>query len=76
MQGGKEMSIAIEKHYTIAEIAQLWGLSWSSVRRILENETGIVIWGHPGNNKRKRYQTIRVPASVLTRIHSRVLKRQ
>lgn len=66
------MGLATEKHYTIAEVAELWNLSWSTVRRMLEKETGIVVWGNAGDNKRKRYQTVRIPESVLQRIHNRM----
>ena len=66
------MSPSTEKHYTIAEVAALWGLSWTTVRRLLHGEHGIVVIGNPGNARRKPYQTIRIPESVLARLHARL----
>jgi hypothetical protein len=67
------MTLATEKHYSIGEVATLWGLSERTVRRMLDGETGILAWGHPGDGKRRRRLTLRVPESVLSRIHSRLL---
>jgi hypothetical protein len=66
------MSVATEKHYSIAEVAELWGLSWTTVKRMIEGEHGILTFGNPGSAKRKPYQTIRIPESVLQRLHTRL----
>jgi hypothetical protein len=63
-----------EKHYSIAEIATLWGLSERTIRRMLDREPGILVWGQPGDGKRRRRLTVRVPESVLLRIHSRLCR--
>jgi hypothetical protein len=63
-----------EKHYSIAEIANLWGLSERTTRRILDREPGILAWGQPGDGKRRRRLTVRVPESVLLRIHGRLCR--
>jgi predicted transcriptional regulator len=69
---GTRFSPATERHYSIAEIAEAWGLCWKTVRRLLDGEPGVVTIGHPGNERRRRYQTVRVPESVLARIHQRM----
>src|SRR5262249_23843330 len=38
--------IALEKHYSVYELAQLWGLSEKTIRRIVVGEPGVVKWGH------------------------------
>jgi hypothetical protein len=65
-------STATERHYTIAEISAMWSLSRRTIRRILDNEPGILALGHPGNEHRQRYQRLRVPESVLRRIYDRM----
>jgi hypothetical protein len=57
---------------SIAEISAMWSLSRRTIRRILDNEPGILALGHPGNEHRQRYQRLRVPESVLRRIYDRM----
>ena len=59
-----------ERHYTVAEIAKLWQLSPDAVRRLFRNEPGVVVLGGTGPRVRKRkYLTLRIPQSVLERVH-------
>ena len=67
------MSTATERHYTVTEVAEMWSLSTRTIRRMLEKESGIMVIGHPGNSRRHRYQRLRIPESVLQRIHNRML---
>jgi len=62
-----------ERHYTVAEISQMWQLSPDSVRRLFEREPGVLALGsdHSTGYKR-RYTTLRVPESVLARVHRRL----
>jgi predicted transcriptional regulator len=66
------MSLATERHYTIAEVAEMWSFSERTIRRILDGEAGILVIGHPGDGRRRRFQTVRIPESVLHRIHNRL----
>jgi hypothetical protein len=62
-----------ERHYTVAEISQMWQLSPDSVRRLFEREPGVLALGSgrsPGC--KRRYTTLRVPESVLARVHRRL----
>lgn len=34
-----------EKHYSVGELAQLWALSEKTIRRMFENEPGVLRWG-------------------------------
>jgi hypothetical protein len=64
---------ALEKHYSIAEIAKLWALSEKTVRKMFENEGGVLSWGRPQSNGKKRsYVSLRVPESIMIRIHQRM----
>lgn len=62
-----------ERHYSVAEISQMWQLSPDSVRRLFEREPGVLALGsdHSTGYKR-RYTTLRVPESVLARVHRRL----
>lgn len=56
-----------------AEIAQLWGLSVDSVRKLFEKEPGVLILGNqwPRHGKRS-YTTLRIPEHVVERVHRRL----
>lgn len=63
---------ALEKHSSIQEIADRWGLSENSVRDIFRNEPGVVRMERPGSRYKRAYTTIRIPRSVLDRVHRRM----
>jgi AraC-like DNA-binding protein len=65
---------AVERHYSVEEIGTLWGLSPRTVRRMFENEPGIIVFGNTGTIRKRRYITIRIPESVLVRMHRRLRK--
>jgi hypothetical protein len=61
-----------EKHYAVAEIAALWSLSSDAVRKLFEDESGVLVLGGQGSPHKRRYTTLRVPESVLQRVHRRM----
>jgi hypothetical protein len=65
---------AIEKHYSVEQIGELWGLSTRTVRKLFENEPSIIVFGNTGSLKKRRYLTLRIPESVLLRVHRRLRK--
>jgi hypothetical protein len=67
--------LANQKHYSIIEISKLWGLSRETVRKIFEHEPGVIVWGHSETRSKRGYRTIRVPESVLHRVHSRLCQK-
>ena len=62
---------ASTKHYSLAELAELWGVSVDSIRRIFRDEPGVLKIGE-NSPKRKRYSTLRIPESVVERVHVRL----
>lgn len=61
-----------ERHYTVAEIAVMWNLSKDAVRRLFQNEPGVLVLGDASPRRRKRpYKTLRIPESVARRVHAR-----
>ena len=61
-----------ERHYAVVEIAQLWNLSTDKVRELFENEPGVLVIGERSPRHKRRYLTLRIPQTVLERVHSRL----
>ena len=40
----------------------------------VDNEPGIIVFGNAGSLKKRRYLTVRIPESVLLRVHRRLRK--
>ena len=68
-------SKAIEKHYQIPAVAKLWNLSTDTVRTIFKDEPGVLCLVRPGSGKKRRYVSVRIPESVLQRVHRRLSAR-
>jgi hypothetical protein len=60
-----------ERHWDVASIALLWNLSKDTVRRMFQNEPGVLVLGGRSNSNKRGYVTLRVPQSVLERVHAR-----
>ena len=62
-----------ERHYSVDELAELWGMSDDFVRRLFQHEPGVVVFFkyRPG---RRTYRTLRIPESVAQRVHVRLTK--
>jgi hypothetical protein len=61
-----------ERHYAVAEIATMWGLSSDAVRKLFQDEPGVLVLGGQGVPHKRRYTTLRIPESVLQRVHRRM----
>jgi hypothetical protein len=64
--------LALEKHYSALDLAQLWGLSEKTIRRMFVDEPGVVKWGHEERRFKRGYMTLRIPESVVQRVHRRL----
>jgi predicted transcriptional regulator len=65
---------ALERHYSVIEVAKLWGLSENTIRRMFTGEPGVVELGSEGSRFKRAYKTMRIPESVLQRVHRRHAK--
>jgi hypothetical protein len=66
---------ALEKHYSVGEIAELWGISDNTARKLFADEPGVLSWGSEekmGRYRSRGYRSIRVPESVMIRVHRRL----
>jgi hypothetical protein len=61
-----------ERHYTVAEIAEIWNLSRDVVRKIFEGEPGVLVFGDDSSRSKRGYHTLRIPESVAERVHRRL----
>jgi hypothetical protein len=53
-QSAQRLERALEKHFSVKEAADLWGLCENSVRDIFKNEPGVVGIQHPGSGTSAR----------------------
>lgn len=63
---------ALERHYTVKEVAEIWHLDEKMIRRIFGDEPGVVSIGSDESRFRRAYRTLRIPESVLLRVHRRL----
>jgi len=64
--------VALEKHYSVAELAKLWFLSESTVRRLFINEPGVLKLAHEETRFKRRYTTLRIPERIAQQVHRRL----
>ncbi len=63
---------AFEHHFTPHELADLWKLDASTIRRMFIDEPGVFLCvEEDGGNTRSDYMTLRIPRSVAARVHDR-----
>lgn len=66
---------AFERHFSPAQVGELWNLSADTVRHLFENEPGVLVIGNTEPRSGKRgYKTLRIPAQVVERVHRRLIK--
>ena len=61
--------VSKEIHYTPLQIAALWGSDAGTVRELFRNEPGVL---RIAKGKKGARETIRIPASVVERVHRRL----
>jgi hypothetical protein len=64
-----------EHHYSVNEVAVLWTLSTDAIRKLFQDEPGVLVLGGDSRSRHKRrYTTLRIPESVVARVHKRMTK--
>jgi excisionase family DNA binding protein len=61
-----------DKHYTVAEVSESWALSKDTIRRIFLVEEGVLKIVRPGTRYKRSHTTLRIPDSVMRRVHARM----
>jgi MarR-like DNA-binding transcriptional regulator SgrR of sgrS sRNA len=60
----------LEKHYTAAEVAELWAISEDTVRNLFRDTHGVLKITRPARRGKRSYLSIRIPESVLLKRHN------
>ena len=68
-------SLFDEPHYTPQQIAEKWTLSVDAVRKLFDHEDGVLTIGGAGKSGTRRYTTLRIPMSVMQRVHRKLSSR-
>jgi DeoR/GlpR family transcriptional regulator of sugar metabolism len=69
-----EERICEEKHYSVNELSALWNLSKQTIRRLFQDEPDVVRIGEKDVCRKRAYVTLRIPESVVRRVHQRMSK--
>ena len=67
---------ALEKHYSVAKVAEMWALSEDTIRKIFRDDPGVIKIGAGEKRFRRGYLVLRIPESVLQRTHERLRNRR
>jgi hypothetical protein len=62
-------SPAFERHYSVIEIAKMWGFSYNTIKAIFQDEPGVLAIGSEETRYGRPRITLRIPASVMLRVH-------
>ena len=62
-----------ERHFSVRELAENWGLSPVAIRRLFRNELGVIRFGKENKGHRRDYVTLLIPASVAERVYRRCM---
>jgi hypothetical protein len=69
------VSSALERHYTVPQIAKIWCMSNDTVRSLFRDEPGVIKFGTEETRYKRPYISIRVPESVMFKVHSKIKNR-
>lgn len=66
---------ALEKHYAVGEVADMWNLSDETIRRLFRDEPGVIKIGDEERRWKRSYFVLRIPESVVLRVHEKLKSR-
>ena len=59
-------------HYSVQELAAVWGLGVDKIRELFEDEPGVIKLQNPATRPKCAYTTLRIPEIVAARVQSRL----
>jgi hypothetical protein len=65
---------ATQRHYSVIEISKLWKLCPDSVRALFRDVPGVIRINRPKTRKKRAYLSLRIPESVMQRVHLNLTK--
>lgn len=66
------VELALERHYTVAELSKLWFFSENTIRRLFTREPGVVKIARPHTRLKRGYTSMRIPERIAQRVHRRL----
>lgn len=67
---------SFEQHYSPIQLAKLWGVSHDTIQRLFQDEPGVFALERPEQMNKRRYTSMRIPASIATRVYERYLNKE
>ncbi|HEV2133139.1 MAG TPA: hypothetical protein VGR47_02650 [Terracidiphilus sp.] len=64
--------LALERHFTVAELSKRWFFSENTIRRLFRREPGVVKITRPQTRSKREYTSIRIPERIAERVHRRL----
>jgi hypothetical protein len=64
--------VEFERHFSVQEVAEMWGLGVDKIRELFIDEPDVIQIGNRERRGCRGYITLRVPASVVRRVHARL----
>jgi hypothetical protein len=61
--------LALEPHFSPAELAETWGLSPDFIRDRFRDEPGVLKIDRPEKMHKRKYVTLRIPRSIAQKVH-------
>ena len=62
---------AFERHYSVNKIAEMWNLAYNTIKAMFKNEPGVFAIGSPETRHGRPRITLRIPESVMLRVHKK-----
>ena len=62
--------LALEKHYTVKQAAELWNVSRDTIIRQFRDRPGVLKLGHRDRKNKRTYVKLLIPESVLRARHA------
>lgn len=69
--GKGQTAPAFERHFSVNEIAEMWSLSYNTIKAMFQNESGVLKIGSPETRYGRPRITLRIPESVVLKVHQR-----
>jgi hypothetical protein len=71
LKGNRALS-ALERHFSVRQVAELWSWSDDTVRRRFRHEPGVLAISYQERRGKRPYAKLSIPESVLIRVHERL----
>jgi hypothetical protein len=64
-----------EQHFKPDELAELWGVSGDTIRRLFRDVPGVLVIDRPEEMHKRSYCSMRIPESVAKRVYEKHLSK-